>query len=271
MKRVILLCVIGVLFAVAGCIDYQETITLNTDGSGSIVIRYALDKATLEQAEEFGDSVSSESDDDSDELPSEAEIREQIKTVNSSVKLVSYEETETEEWRVWNMEFTFDKLSDFDQLGGALAGEQEADSSNEPQRSYAKQPDDTWVFSHSLGGSGDTGGFQFEEGAQETDTPSDSEYAEAMRQMQEAMSEYSEESEGEGEAEEMAEADSAMEEFAKGMEMMFSSAAEAKLTLTVHFPGKIVESNATRVDGNTAVWEASLFDMPPEMTAKVEH
>jgi len=263
-KNVLLLFVVGALLALAGCIDYQETITL------TIMIRYALDKTYLDEAEQFEDSVEAESYDESDEIPSEADIREQIETTNSNVKLISFEETETDKWRIWNMKFSFEKLSDFDQLEEALAGEEESGSGEGPERSYVKQPDGTWLFTHSMGGSEDTEGFQFDEYDQEMDAPSDSESAEAKRQMQEAMSEYSDESEEDEDSEEMTDADSAMSEFAESMQMMLSGAAEAKMTLTVQFPSRIVESNATRVEENTAVWEASLYDTPPKMTAKVK-
>lgn len=271
MKKVLSLCLIGVLLAVVGCIDYQETITLNDDGSGTINIRYAINKAYLDQAAQFGEGEDSESYDEMDEMPSEDEIREQLEMTESSVKLVSFEESETEKWRIWAMEFSFEKLSDFNEIGQALADEEDYDSSDEPQRSYVKQPDGMWLFAHSLSGGGDAGEFELDEVYDETDMPSDSEFAEAMKQMQEAMGEYSDESEEEGDDEEMPEADSAMAALAEGMEMMFSGAAEAKLKLTVTFPGKIVETNATSVEGKTAVWEASLLSMPPEMTAKVEH
>ena len=271
MKKVLSLCLIGVLLAVAGCIDYQETVTLNSDGSGTINIRYAISKAYLDQAAQFGDSEDSASHDEMDDMPSENEIREQLEMTESSVKLVSFEESENEEWRIWAMEFSFEKLSDFDEIGQALADEEDYDSGDEPQRSYVKQPDGTWLFAHSLSGVGGAGGFESDEGYEDTDMPSDSEYAEAMKQMQEAMSEDSDESEEGVDDEDMPDADSVMAEFAKGMEMMFSSAAEAKMTLTVHFPGKIVESNATKVEGNTAIWETSLLTAPSEMTAKVKH
>jgi hypothetical protein len=264
MKKILSVCLIALLLAlIAGCIDYQETITLNSDGSGTINIRYAISKAYLDQAAQPGEGEDSGSYDEMDEMPSEDEIREQLEMTESSVELVSFEESETEEWRIWAMEFSFEKLSDFDEIGNALSDEENYDPDDEPQRSYVKQPDGTWLFTHSLGGAGGAGGFEFDEGYEDSDMPSDSEYAEAT-------GEASDESEDKVDDDEMPEADSLMAAFAESMKMMFSGAAEAKLKLTVHFPGKILESNATSVEGNTAVWEASLMSMPSEMTAQVK-
>jgi hypothetical protein len=267
MKRAMLAFAVGVLISLAGCIDYQETITLADDGSGTIKIRYALDKQFMDEAEQWEDSTKDETYEGSDEIPSEAEIRERIESTGSSVKLLSYEESENEKWRIWDMEFSFGDLADFDRLGKAISEEESAESGTEPERSYSRQPDGTWLFVHRFGG----GGESWESGDVDHEMPSDSEFAEAMRQMEEEMREYSEDDEGSEPPDDSAGFDDVMKELAEGMEMMFSGAAEAKMTLTVRFPGKIIESNATRVEGNTAIWESSMFDAPPKMTAKVEH
>jgi len=46
-----------------------------------------------------------------------------------------------------------------------------------------------------------------------------------------------------------------MEEFAAAMEQMMAALQNMKVKITVTLPGKIVESNATKIEGNTAIWE----------------
>lgn len=278
MRSAILTVLIGCVLVFAGCIDYQETITLKADGSGTIAIRYAIDKEFIEQTEQYADSTA----EDESDIPSEAEIREGIKRANTSVKLISYKESEDEKWKTWEMEFSFEKLSDFDQLGMELGDEEYAGSGDEPVRKYEKQPDGTWLFSYDMGSAG------FGSGDSESDyeMADDSAFAEMMRQMEESADEYEEDeeyTEDEGyvdtddeyadESEipdSMMNMDDMMEEFAAGMQQMMAGAANAKIKMTVNFPGKVTESNATKVEGNTAIWEGGLYDAPESMTARVK-
>jgi hypothetical protein len=66
----------------------------------------------------------------------------------------------------------------------------------------------------------------------------------------------------------------AMEQMGQMMQAMTEAAQKSSLTFTVTFPGKIVESNATRVEGNTATWEYKLADLEgeqePVMTARIK-
>jgi hypothetical protein len=272
MRSALLAILAGCVLVFAGCIDYQETITLNDDGSGTIAIRYAMDKEFLAQTEQFADSTS----EDESEIPSEEEIRESIKSTKTSVELISYKESEDEKWKIWEMEFSFDRLSDFDRLGMELSEEGYTEGSSEPQRKYEKQPDGTWLFSYKMG----SAGFGSDGSEDDMMMPSDSAYAEAMRQMQESMEEYEgddEYTESDYEYDEESEMpdtamdfDDAMEQFAAGMQQMMAGASEAKIKMTVNFPGKVTESNATKVEGNTAVWEAGLMDAPESMTATIK-
>jgi len=67
------------------------------------------------------------------------------------------------------------------------------------------------------------------------------------------------------------------ERFEKDKARMEADAAKRRIHFSVTFPGKIIESNATRVEGKTAIWEYKLSEMQklegrlPELTARVRH
>ena len=68
--------------------------------------------------------------------------------------------------------------------------------------------------------------------------------------------------------------DEMMEGFAAGMEAMTEGMKNAHLKIAVTFPGEIVESNATKIEGKTAIWEYTgpelmMGGTAEEMTATV--
>ena len=56
-------------------------------------------------------------------------------------------------------------------------------------------------------------------------------------------------------------------------DMMTKAFKNHKMRMTVKFPGKVVESNATSTNGNTAVWEYKFTDMakaPKQLQATIK-
>jgi phage terminase small subunit len=111
--------------------------------------------------------------------------------------------------------------------------------------------------------------------------PSAEEMAEAMKQMQEAAQDYSEEGDevkgGDAdpeEGEQQEKMDEAMENLGEGLQSMFARMDKAHVKITATFPGKIIESNATSVEGNTATWEykgqALMTAGVPTLTARIQ-
>ncbi|MFH1893888.1 MAG: hypothetical protein ABIK83_14545 [Candidatus Zixiibacteriota bacterium] len=292
MSRCLLMALVVALIMVGGCIDYQETLKFNEDGSGTLKIRYALDKQYLNEMEQMGEKMGGEESEEpenaDEDMWTREEIEEALKVEDTGVELIGYEASEDEEWKIWVIEFSFDNLADFEMLSRSLNAEADEDGEQaDIDRSYTRQDDGTWLYQHDFGGGmGEEGGSsQFDTSDMDSDDsdaedmPTAEELAEAMKQMQEAMQEYSDEDEeGEdanpeaGEQEEQME--EAMQNLSSGLESMFAGMENARVKVTAEFPGKIIESNATSVDGNTATWEfrgkAVIHDDIPMMTAKVQ-
>jgi len=280
------------LIMVGGCIDYQETLKFNEDGSGTLKIRYALDKQYLNEMEQMGGEMgteqSEEPEDADEDMWTREEIEEALKMEDTGVELIGYEVSEDEEWEIWVIEFSFDKLADFEMLSRTLSAEGDEDSDEaDINRSYARQDDGTWLYKHDFGGGvdGEDGSSQFDMSymgsgdSSSEDMPTAEELAEAMKQMQEAMQEYSDEDAEGGDANPEAGAqkeqmEEATQNMFSGLESMFAGMENARVKVTAEFPGKIIESNATSVDGNTATWEyrgkAVIHDDIPVMTAKIQ-
>jgi len=291
-SRCLLMALVVALIMVGGCIDYQETLKFNEDGSGTLKIRYALDKQYLNEMEQMGGEMgteqSEEPEDADEDMWTREEIEEALKMEDTGVELIGYEVSEDEEWEIWVIEFSFDKLADFEMLSRTLSAEGDEDSDEaDINRSYARQDDGTWLYKHDFGGGvdGEDGSSQFDMSymgsgdSSSEDMPTAEELAEAMKQMQEAMQEYSDEDAEGGDANPEAGAqkeqmEEATQNMFSGLESMFAGMENARVKVTAEFPGKIIESNATSVDGNTATWEyrgkAVIHDDIPVMTAKIQ-
>ena len=276
MKRLIAFILIGSLVMLAGCIDYEEVIMLNKDGSGTIKIHYALDKSYIKQMEEMSKSMGGESStpENIGDIPSETEVREQFdKMSSSSVKLISYRTSETDGWQTMDMELSFESMSDLSSINKIFA-EEGADSSGISGTAYyEKQPDGNWLFKRDLAGmsgeqtanqmdmSGMTDMTDEDEANAAANTPDSINYEQAMKEMQEAMKEMPEQPEGGEQDVNTEEMQKQMAAAMEGMQAMFAGMEKAKLKVTVKFPGKVMESNATKIDGNTAVWDYSIAEL----------
>jgi len=295
MKRAMLILVPAILLLIAGCIDYEETLTLNADGSGTLKIHYGIEKAMMAQLDSMGQGFESEeesSESEDREVWTKGEIEEALAGTDGSVKLLSYSESEDEQWKNVDMEFSFENLADFQSIATQLELTEEMNPESAEQWSYEKQPDGMWLFKRSFGEDSGEAGFDYSPSG-ETDEAYDPEaMAKAMEEMKEAMKdmEDDDESSEDGDMEEMHGGDAdpdaemdveidmeqMMEGFAAGMQAMSEGMKNAKLRIEVTFPGEIVESNATEVKGNTAIWEYAgealmMGGGPPEITAKVRH
>jgi len=280
MKKVLTAILIGTVFLISGCIDFQQDITLNKDGSGTISYQMKFDKSYLAQFEDMDDG-SSMSESPDEEVPTEEEIKATLKK-HPGVKLISYLNEETETETIWQIKFAFESIAALHAMDDDL---EMASTGNEtpsgPTWTYTKQDDGTWLFEQDMEGGGPSASEGEESGAYTTDDddayyaeedesaageedeyemPDSAAMAEMMRQMVETAGEYSDEYAGDEDDESAAEySDSTMtggmEEFAAAMEEMMASLQNMKVKITVTLPGEIIESNATKIDGNTAIWE----------------
>lgn len=281
MKNILtFLLAIAVVFAITGCIDYTEELTLNADGSGSVKMHVVMDKAFLRDMEQLAGETGEGTEEEDEEICSEEEMRAALAAMNSGIELVEYTKNETEEIMEYRFEFRFADYADFADLQYACGEGDESASETGFEFTYEKQPDGSWLFRRFTDGTEEvdygSGGPDDQMMADDEPEP-DEAYAneeemvdpdevdmekleEAMKAMGEAMQDMaSPETEGE-DYDESAEMDfsSMMEGMAASMRRMQEDMKNHKLTYIVHLPGPVAESNATGVSENTATWEYTL-------------
>jgi hypothetical protein len=270
MKRCFGLLVIVMLLLASGCIDYDEVMVINPDGSGTVKMHYAMNKIYFEQLDAMMQDLSPEESEASTGSPSDMfskqDIEEALAGNDQGIKLVSFNYSETDSLYIWDMEFSFQDIHKLNYLSEALSSsEGEYMTPEEGGQSYSKQEDGTWLFTRSLGSdeNPDAGEFQNEEEGEENPEAYDDQEPE-------------EESEGGQEGNEfedgMQEFADAMQGLGSEMQWMAEEMKNHKIRFTIIFPHKVIESNATNVDGDTATWEYTLDKMseaPPEMRAVV--
>ncbi len=300
MRRLFLIVSLAALAALAGCINYSEDLKLNPDGSGTVAMRFALNRAFMDQ---MGQMAAGSGDSASDPVArmrssfDRGRIEKQLDAAGAGVKLLDYEEAVSDSEYAWNMTFSFAHYGDLermntlfnldedagDEAAPAAGGDDDAqaatggEESPSPELTYEKQADGTWLFRRSLEDAGADEGMGDDVGAAGEDSEAWSEDEEDGEEGVSGSDSPLEESAGDtaaadsGSVEDMQDLDTAMED---AMQQMASMWKDAGATFTVHFPGTIVESNATRTEGNTAVWSFTLRDMAPgasmkAMTARV--
>lgn len=287
----------GLLALGFGCMDYNEVLVLKKDGSGSMSMRLAVDKearAEMEKmagdmAEAFGGMGDME-EQMKDPFASldEKRIRARLAEKKSNAELKRYKQYDKGQDEVTEMEIAFSNSDDLRDLAFAMADEEGAAAAEVPF-TYDKGGDGLWHFTRNQGaGHGDMGmpgaagggmpggmtgmpgvspgdapkvpglpsGFDPSKLAEMSDDEREKMVADMMKGLQENLGNMEENAEG---------MQARMEESIKGRKIRFE----------VRFPGKVVDSNATSVDGNTAVWEYALADMesdtmPDEFHATVK-
>ncbi|HOD67592.1 MAG TPA: hypothetical protein PLR32_00865 [candidate division Zixibacteria bacterium] len=265
----------------AGCFDYEEQMVIDKDGSGKVSFHYAVNKEYLQQFEDFAKSMAALAGEDSTEVNlgfaelSEDSIRQAIAQTTEGVELVSYRASEDEANKIWDMTFTFADLNAAAGVSNLLTpDDEEGDATGLAEAglsgiTFERQPDGTWLYRRPLeSGSDEEEPGMEEEGASadeaeegEATEPEEAGEAPADETVEEAAAS---DDAGEAGTMEPADVDSQQNEFAKAF-------AGHKVRFIVTFPGKVIESNASTVDGNMAIWEYSLDAIPAlqEMRAVV--
>lgn len=280
MKRMMAVLILAAVFALTGCIDYTEELTLNADGSGSVKMHIVMDKAFLRDMEQLSGEYGDSTEEDNEEICSEEEMRAALAAMNSGIELVEYTKDESEESLEYRFEFKFSDYADFADLQYACGEPDQSTSETGFEFTYEQQPNGSWLFR------------RFTDGAEEVDYgssgPDDQMMADAkplpndeysgdeevvdpdqvdMDKLGEAMKELGEAMQGmatpETEGEDYDESagmdfNSMMEGMAASMRRAQEDMKNHKLTYIVHLPGAVSESNATDVSGNTAKWEYTL-------------
>ena len=248
------------ILLMAGCFDYEQNMILKSDGSGTVKVSYIVEKAYLDQIKKMSEAMAKQSGgsvkptDPAETMFSKSEIEKTLKTHDSGIKMLSHEMSETDYSRKWDMEFSFADVNKLDVLADALTGDSEDyNLSDDTGSIYVRQPDGTWLYSQPFMEDDDSGGDGEEYGYEESEEDYQEDYPE------EYSDEYDEDDisdlnmEGAGEA---------MEKWSEDMKDLVESMASHKIRVAIEFPGDVVESNATSVEGKTAVWEYTLEQMP---------
>jgi hypothetical protein len=278
-------------FCLAACLDYQEVLTLSADGSGEVDIHLRVDKAALNQ---MSQGLPGRADDSTGggELCSEEEIRAALEAMGSGLELVSYHETDNRDSLAYRVHFKFGDYEDFRDLNDVCPDDSAAEESgNSFEFSFVEQPNGTWLYSRPFisaheqesddgpGGDPATGLDlpAMDEQADDSDAALAADEPMDVAALSEALKGLGQSLQGlAGEADS---GDTAMGDLAATMQGLTAGfaalAADAKnhtIRVAVNFPGSVVESNATKVDGLTAVWEYTLDKIetaPKTMTARI--
>ena len=301
MKRMLFILLAGT-FCGSGCIDYEEILKLNADGSGEVRMHFAMEKEFIEQMKIFSEQMGGATDSDIEdftELCSEEEIRAALRDMGSGLELISYARRETDTEIGFTLEFTFTSQDDFRDMVHACPdedGEDEEDSDPGFSFTYAEQPDGRWRFARDfkgMGGSGASAGSSPEMDMQDyagytqegsagdpmagdpmagMDAGMDAEkMAEAMKQMDEVLAQLQKTN---PEAAKQMEAQmQAMGGLNQSMGQAAEKASEHGVRFEVHFPADVVEANATETGARVAVWEYSLDQLqnaPDELEAFIK-
>lgn len=233
----LLLVLVAALFA-AGCFDYSEQMVLNADGSGTLRQHMVMYKDGFDALEQMMDSFAPDSAQDTSmfSFVKRVDVEKKLAKVKG-VKLIDFQESQTDSTATYDIKYSFTDLSAMMTITSDW-GESDMVESMAPEKvvSFTKESSGGWKYTREFG---------------------DSSMNNFMNPGFDAAAD--EESEDEADS---AEAADPFGEMGKMMEkMMMQAFANRKVKVTVKFPGQVVKSNATKVDGAEATWEYKLVDM----------
>ena len=265
---------------IAGCIDYEETLELNADGSGTMAMHLAVYIKDIEAIDEMmgSSSVDSTQDTATFTLFTREDLEKKLKERKSTVKLLDFKEQRSESTLVYDFKYSFKDLQEMleisEQMGknemtGGSGSEMMTEPDSElgseppgkPEITFSKDKSGQWQYARKFEAAGMGEMMPVAEDSSKPENPSlDS--AESIDSLVEPLVE--------GVDTMMAQMGSMMTGMA---DMMTKAFANHKMRMTVKFPGTVVESNATSTNGNTAVWEYKFTDMakaPKQLQATIK-
>ncbi len=285
MRRNVLSLALVAIVSLSGCIEYKEKVSLNKDGSGTVNIHFALSAEYLKQMNELMKMTAKFSGEEAGEIEqptmiaSENAIEEFLASSKSNVKLLEYNSPDSGVGGAVDAKFSFSSLAELDIAAASLfpddnpseGMEETPEGIEETSASYVKQDDGTWLFSRAMqndgGGAGRmTGGM--DDGEEST---GDEIGYEGQFDGDEG-AEDGDDDDGNMNltAENFAGTD--LEAMAREMERAATDTENPAIVFAITFPGKVLESNATSIDGSTATWSFTLQQISESlltMTARV--
>ncbi|MFQ5453841.1 MAG: hypothetical protein ACE5D6_06605 [Candidatus Zixiibacteriota bacterium] len=265
MKKLKVVLLLVLLVFITGCFDYEEVLEINENGSGTVQMHYTFDKAYLQQYQTMIEKISEQTGENTKPEPmgetmfSKGKIEESLKLGQSGIKMLFYEFSETDKAQIWDMKFAFTDLNNLDELGAVLFPDEEDESdTGESVSIMTKQSDGTWLFVRSLNddrdnvstGSENSQDYSMYDDEEENYPEEEVTYPEDLDLSELGMM-----------GDSMQELMAGLSQMTEQMKQMEKDAAKHKISFTVKFPGKILETNATSTNGTTAVWEYNLKQM----------
>ncbi|TFH65925.1 MAG: hypothetical protein E4G91_00625 [Candidatus Zixiibacteriota bacterium] len=257
---------------IAGCIDYEETLELNADGTGTMAMHLAVYIKEIEAIDEMMGSYSEDSTQDTATITlfTREDLEKNLKERKSTVKLLDFKEQRSESTLVYDFKYAFTNLQEMleisEQMGkNEMMGESGSEPGGEPESApeitFRKDKSGQWQYARGFQAAEMGGMMPAAEDTTKPESPSlDS--AESTDSLVEPLTEVVDTM--------MA----AMGSMMTGMtEMMTKAFADHKMRMTVKFPGTVVQSNATSTNGNTAVWEYKFADFakaPKQLQATIK-
>ena len=248
-----------------GCLDYEQTMVINKDGSGTIKMHYAIDKSFLEMSrsaiQEFAETTEGTHKPATfDAMLEKQSVESKLAESKLGIKLIEYAVSETDESQIWDLTFSFRDINNFWGVYTIFADDEfddgeDYDSSQFedeiPDPIYSKQSDGSWLFRQSLSGFSDD-----DEEEDDAGYPDDFDYSDESGEMDfpEMTLEQIEQMKQMGMTDSMIQAMQTMQKMASKMK-------DNRIRFKVTLPGKIIESNAHSIEGNTAIWDFGLAEM----------
>lgn len=237
---------------IAGCIDYDEALELNADGSGTMALHLTLYKHSFEAFTKMMSAFSEDTTTDTSmfKLFTREDLEKDLKDRKGGVKLLDFKEQQTDSTVIYDIKYSFKDLKEMMAINEEMGKkEMVGESGSVPEVAFSKDKSGLWRFSREFQGAslGEMMPGEADTTTAETPPPDTTVAKDSL-------------------AESFAQGiDSAMSQMGSMMtgmaEMMKQSFANHRMRLTAKFPGTVVESNATSVNGNTTTWEYKFTDM----------
>jgi uncharacterized lipoprotein YehR (DUF1307 family) len=261
---------------IAGCIDYEETLELNADGSGTMAMHVTIYKKYFEAMSAMTGSSSADSVQDSAmfKLFTREDMEAKIKEHKSTVKLLNFKEQLTDSTVVYDLKYAFNDLQEMLRISGQMGknemmggpgsesvSEQAGEPNGKPEITFRKEKSGQWQYTRGFAAA-EMGEMMLPAEDSAKPQKANLDTAKSTDSLAEPLTEAIDTT--------MAQMGSVM----AGMkEMMEKAFADRKMRMTVKFPGTVVTSNATSKSGNTAVWEYKFTDMakaPKQLEATIK-
>ncbi len=234
-----LLLVFAMAIAAAGCFDYAERMEFNADGSGTLHQHMVMYKGGFTGLMEMMGEMVPDSVQDSSMFSfiKRADIEKKLENVKG-VKLVDFKELQSDSTATYDIKYSFTNLEEMMSVTANMGGDEMMEGMVPKKGAlFEKQASGNWKFVRDFGDSSMENFLNPPAEPAADETPSG------------------------GESDSLSGEDP-FSGMAKMMHAMLMQAfANRTVKLTVKFPGKIAESNATKIDGSEATWEYKFIDM----------